>query len=156
MQLGIIRSTTVVLIICIFFGRFQYRFAETVKIMVTLSILFSYGLQFCVPSEIVWTRLEPWLRKRRLETNYPNPTTDTETSNIAVSAIAGDIVTTTKVTSSMSHITNDEKKQTENKLDEQERFMDWEYYVMRALMILGTCTVPYYIDNSVLFNTHIY
>ncbi|XP_050426625.1 proton-coupled amino acid transporter-like protein pathetic [Adelges cooleyi] len=40
-------------------------FAELVKIMVALSIMFSYGLQFCVPSEIMWKRLEPVLRRRR-------------------------------------------------------------------------------------------
>lgn len=32
--------------------------------MVALSIVFSYGLQFCVPSEIAWAWLEPRLRDR--------------------------------------------------------------------------------------------
>ncbi|XP_060845018.1 proton-coupled amino acid transporter-like protein pathetic [Rhopalosiphum padi] len=120
-------------------------FAEAVKIMVTLSILFSYGLQFCVPSEIVWSRLGPWLHKRKLDAKYCTPTTDKETST--VSAIAGTIVTMTTVTSTMNHSTNNEKKQTEEELDEQEKFVDWEYYVMRALMILGTFGIAAIVPN---------
>jgi len=64
-----------------------------------------------------------------------------------VSTIAGSIVTMTTVTSTMNYATNDEKKQAEvDEFDEEEKYMEWEYYVMRALMILGTCTVPYYFD----------
>lgn len=120
--------------------------------MVTLSILFSYGLQFCVPSEIVWARLRPWLRKRKWDAKYSLPTADKDTSTMAVSTIAGSIVTMTTVTSTMNHTTNDEKKQTEvDELDDQEKFVEWEYYVMRALMILGTCTVPYYYIDTMSF-----
>jgi len=139
-----VRLNTVVLIICNFFlVTSNYRFAETVKIMVTLSILFSYGLQFCVPSEIVWARLRPWLRRRKWDSKYSTSTTDKDTSAVAVSTIAGSIVTMTTVSSTMNHTTNDEKKQAEvDELDEQEEFVEWEYYAMRALMILGTCTVP--------------
>lgn len=72
------------------------RFSETVKIMVTLSILFSYGLQFCVPSEIAWARLEPWLRKT---INY-----SVDDEGIVSKSVG------------------------------------WMYYVMRASMILVTCT----------------
>lgn len=123
-------------------------FAETVKITVTLSILFSYGLQFCVPSEIVWARLRPWLRKRKWDAKYSLPATDKDTSTVAVSTIAGSIVTMTTVTSTMNHTTNDEKKQTEvEELDEQDNFVEWEYYVMRALMILGTFGIAAIVPN---------
>ena len=111
--------------------------------MVTLSILFSYGLQFCVPSEIVWAHLRPWIQKRKRDGKYSIPTIDKGASNVAVSTIAGSIVTMTTVTSTINHTTNDEKKQTELELDEEEKFIYWEYYVMRALMILGTCMIPY-------------
>ncbi|XP_025207537.1 proton-coupled amino acid transporter-like protein pathetic [Melanaphis sacchari] len=120
-------------------------FAEAVKMMVTLSILFSYGLQFCVPSEIVWARLGPWLHKRKSDAKYSTPTIDKETST--VSTIVGTIVTMTTVTSTVNHTTNNEKKQTEEELDEPEKYMDWEYYVMRALMILGTFGIAAIVPN---------
>lgn len=119
-------------------------FAEAVKIMVTLSILFSYGLQFCVPSEIIWSRLGPWLHKRKLNAKYSTSKTDKETST--VSTIAGTIVTMTTVTSTMNTTIN-EKKQTEEENDEQEYFMSWEYYVMRAIMILGTFCIAAIVPN---------
>lgn len=122
-------------------------FAETVKIMVTLSILFSYGLQFCVPSEIVWAHLRPWIQKRKRDGKYSIPTIDKGASNVAVSTIAGSIVTMTTVTSTINHTTNDEKKQTELELDEEEKFIYWEYYVMRALMILGTFGIAAIVPN---------
>lgn len=108
----------------------RYRFAEAVKIMVALSILFSYGLQFCVPSEIVWTRLEPWLRKRKQNNMYLNG--DKTSSTVIANVIAGG--NTTNVMSV------DEKKQLELELNQQEAPMDGAYYMMRAVMILGTGT----------------
>lgn len=42
-------------------------FSELVKILVALSLLFTYGLQFCVPSEIVWNHL-----KHRVNLQYEN------------------------------------------------------------------------------------
>lgn len=104
--------------------------------MVALSILFSYGLQFCVPSEIVWNRLEPWLRKRkqnRLCLNGVKPT-----STIVVNSTAGSNTTTT--TAATTAMSVDEKKQLELELNQQEEPMDGAYYVMRATMILGTGT----------------
>lgn len=107
--------------------------------MVALSILFSYGLQFCVPSEIVWSRLEPWLRKRRQHSKYA--TNNKETSVTAVSTIAGNTMITSTGLSTTSNMSIDEKKQLEMELEEQEKPMDGAYYVMRGAMILGTGTV---------------
>lgn len=105
--------------------------------MVALSILFSYGLQFCVPSEIVWSRLEPWLRKRRRNNQYAN---NKDAAVVTVNTIAGSTLSTT---TGLSVTTNntlsvDEKKQLEMESKLQEKPMDGAYYVMRATMILGT------------------
>lgn len=102
--------------------------------MVALSILFSYGLQFCVPSEIVWTRLEPWLRKRRQNQTFA-------TSNgkpAVVCTITGINTTMATALSATNAVSVDEKKQLELELGLQEKPMDGAYYVMRASMILGT------------------
>ncbi|XP_075212048.1 proton-coupled amino acid transporter-like protein pathetic [Lycorma delicatula] len=45
-------------------------FGETVKILVALSVLLTYGLQFTVPSEIVWKRLGPKLSEDKQEIGY--------------------------------------------------------------------------------------
>lgn len=105
--------------------------------MVALSILFSYGLQFCVPSEIVWSRLEPWLRKRKQFYANGKPTS----TPAVVSTIAGSTMTTTTVVSVNSSLSINEKKQLELELAHQEKSIDAAYYVMRATMILGTGTV---------------
>lgn len=44
--------------------------SETVKVMVALSILFTYGLQFCVPSEIMWKRIAPHVSSMYENTAY--------------------------------------------------------------------------------------
>lgn len=106
--------------------------------MVALSILFSYGLQFCVPSEIVWSRLEPWLRKRRQFSANGKPASGTG----PVSTIAGSTTTTTTAMSVTSNMSISEKKQLELELAHQQKPMDAAYYVMRAIMILGTGTTP--------------
>lgn len=105
--------------------------------MVALSILFSYGLQFCVPSEIVWTRLEPWLRdrsqnaaKRRGQVAQVTP----------VNTISGSTGTTTTALSVVANASVDEKKQLELELAHGQKSMNCAYYVMRASMILGTGT----------------
>lgn len=38
--------------------------------MVALSILFTYGLQFCVPSEIMWKRIAPHVSSMYENTAY--------------------------------------------------------------------------------------
>lgn len=108
----------------IYFVNFN-RFAEAVKIMVALSILFSYGLQFCVPSEIVWLRLEP--RLRRL-TWFNQGIIDNKQS----------IGT---LTTGMALSATDEKKRLEQEEIARSRStarLDAAYYVMRGSMILGT------------------
>lgn len=127
-----------------------YRFAEAVKIMVALSILFSYGLQFCVPSEIVWTRLEPWLRNRRQNGQYSINNKDAST--VVVSTITGNNVNSTTVLSStaINNRSIDEKKQLEMELEKQAEPMLGAYYIMRASMILGTgMTLRRLITNSI-------
>jgi len=107
--------------------------------MVALSILFSYGLQFCVPSEIVWTRLEPWLRdrnqnavKRRGQVAQVTP----------VNTISGSIGTTTTALSVVTNTSVNEKKQLELELAHGQKPMTGAYYIMRGSMILGTGTFP--------------
>lgn len=108
--------------------------------MVALSILFSYGLQFCVPSEIVWTRLEPWLRNRRQNNQYSINNKDT----VVVSTITGNNVNSTTVLTSkaVNNRSIDEKKQLEMELEKQAEPMAGAYYIMRASMILGTGMAP--------------
>lgn len=118
--------------------RYIRRFAEAVKIMVALSILFSYGLQFCVPSEIVWTRLEPWLRNRRQNAIKRR----TEAAQVTpINTISGSTGTTTTALSVIGNVSVNEKKQLELELSQGEESMDGAYYIMRATMILGTGTV---------------
>lgn len=104
--------------------------------MVALSILFSYGLQFCVPSEIVWTHLEPWLHKRRQKIKNVK---EQETSNLAAP--------NTFVSSSVNATTENFKTISEERLFEKlqsEKAMTGAYYTMRVLMILGTGTILYF------------
>ncbi|BET02107.1 Hypothetical protein NTJ_14925 [Nesidiocoris tenuis] len=44
--------------------------AETVKVLVALSILFTYGLQFTVPTEIVWKKISPMVSESKQEAGY--------------------------------------------------------------------------------------
>uniref|UniRef100_A0A2S2PDX9 Amino acid transporter transmembrane domain-containing protein n=1 Tax=Schizaphis graminum TaxID=13262 RepID=A0A2S2PDX9_SCHGA len=108
--------------------------------MVALSILFSYGLQFCVPSEIVWTRLEPWLRKRRQNNMYSADNKITTSCGAAVTTIAGNTMSTATAVTTTS-ATMDEKKKLEIESNQQDKPMDGAYYVMRASMILGTVLI---------------
>ncbi|VVC37496.1 Amino acid transporter, transmembrane domain [Cinara cedri] len=104
-------------------------FAEIVKVMVALSILFSYGLQFCVPSEIVWSHLEPWLRQRKQKANNATE----QTSNVATtSTFAGSSTNANPRTSE----TISEERLLEKLRSEEP--MTGAYYTMRILMILGT------------------
>lgn len=47
------------------------------------------------------------------------------------------------MTTAISTKTIDEKKMSEEEMELQEEPVDSMYYVMRAIMILGTCTVTY-------------
>lgn len=44
--------------------------AESVKVLVALSVLLTYGLQFTVPSEIVWKRLGPRVSEDKQDMGY--------------------------------------------------------------------------------------
>lgn len=44
--------------------------AEVVKVLVALSILFTYGLQFTVPSEIIWSKIESKISEKHHEKGY--------------------------------------------------------------------------------------
>ncbi|KAE8573825.1 proton-coupled amino acid transporter-like protein pathetic isoform X1 [Halyomorpha halys] len=46
------------------------KLAELVKVLVALSILFTYGLQFTVPSEIVWKKLSSKVSEKHQEKGY--------------------------------------------------------------------------------------
>lgn len=98
--------------------------------MVALSILFSYGLQFSAPSEIMWTHLEPWLHKLKRNTKFT-------TGNDEQSAVVD-----VKSISAAANATAGPAKQLKTELEERET-VSGMYYVMRASMILGTCTCPY-------------
>lgn len=106
--------------------------------MVALSILFSYGLQFCVPSEIVWVRLEPWLQKRKQNDKYSTDGKFTTSSTPTVTTIAGSTMSTATAVTTTSAPSVDEKKQLEIESNQQDKPITGEYYVMRAAMILGT------------------
>ncbi|CAH1732867.1 proton-coupled amino acid transporter-like protein pathetic [Aphis gossypii] len=116
-------------------------FAESVKIMVALSILFSYGLQFCVPSEIVWVRLEPWLQKRKQNDKYSADGKFTTSSTPTVTTIAGSTMSTATAVTTTSAPSVDEKKQLEIESNQQVKPITGEYYIMRAAMILGTVLI---------------
>lgn len=105
--------------------------------MVTLSIIFSYGLQFCIPSEIAWSKLEPWLRERKWKINFAKSDND---ASRAVGNIFNSNATMTTVISATSTMTIDQQKQFEIELEREKHPMDGIYYIMRASMILGTCT----------------
>jgi len=96
--------------------------------MVALSIVFSYGLQFCVPSEIAWARLEPWLRKRRQNRKNAKCSIDDNETSTVVSSIM--TIATSLPRTSVTH---------EVELKQLEKPFEYAYYVMRAVMILITC-----------------
>lgn len=109
-----------------------------VKIMVMLSIVFSYGLQFCVPSEIAWTHVEPWLRKRNWITRqFAN---NKKSSTLNLNTIAGSTMTQTTDISSAN--TDGNKEKLADKTEEEAPIL-WAYYIMRSVMILITCTGPF-------------
>lgn len=49
---------------------YDYRLGESVKILVALSILFTYGLQFTVPSEIVWKKISHKIKEENHDKCY--------------------------------------------------------------------------------------
>ncbi|XP_025417823.1 proton-coupled amino acid transporter-like protein pathetic [Sipha flava] len=136
---------------------------EIIKMMVTLSIVFSYGLQFCVPSEIVWSHLEPWLHKRRLNSKYSTSKNDIKgIPTISKSCITDSIVTMNTAISTKSIVTIDENKLPEEKMELLEEPVDGMYYIMRAIMIVGTLLISAAVPNlspvialfgAVLFST---
>lgn len=114
--------------------------------MVALSILFSYGLQFSAPSEIMWTHLEPWLHKLKHNTKFS--INDEQATVVDVKTISSGCTNATAgfVTTTSSTIAAGEKKQMKVELKKREN-VSGMYYVMRASMILSTCT---YIVSSCL------
>lgn len=108
--------------------------------MVALSIIFSYGLQFCVPSEIAWNCLEPWLRK--LRQNSMSSSNINDTSIVVEETVVGSTVPITTASS-----------MTEMQSIQLDKFMDWAYYVIRATMILITCML---VDMVILTGINIY
>lgn len=48
----------------------DFRLAQSVKVLVALSILFTYGLQFLVPSEIVWKKISPKINEAHHNIGY--------------------------------------------------------------------------------------
>ncbi|VVC37497.1 Amino acid transporter, transmembrane domain [Cinara cedri] len=112
-------------------------FAETVKIMIMLSIVFSYGLQFCVPSEIAWTHVEPWLRKRNWIAKHFIDNRKSSTLNLST-VVSSTVTTTTDVSLTNTKPVNKEESPKIVKEEEPIQFIDRAYYIMRSIMILIT------------------
>ena len=49
---------------------YGFRLAQSIKVLVALSILFTYGLQFSVPSEIVWKKISPKIKESNHNIGY--------------------------------------------------------------------------------------
>lgn len=50
--------------------KYDFRLAQSIKVLVALSILFTYGLQFSVPSEIVWKKISPKINEAHHNIGY--------------------------------------------------------------------------------------